>query len=395
MKEYKEREINHTLFLARDTYFIHRYRRFKCLSCLKTFSEVSDFAPRKARVSYETIRLIMYYTKSYKRSWKEIASLAHVSDETAINVFDKYMNPSREKLSQILSMDECYNKGRFHHAYSCILFNFSTSKLLDVIDGREKNTLIHYFNKINREERANVQYVVMDMWEPYLDVASLFFPHALVAIDSFHVIQNIIRAVNDVRKKVMSRYKGGTVEYYLLKKWHFLIYQSPDPGEEKAKIKGYKNKWLNRYEIKQLILSLDEELKYATYYYSLYQYHNEHSSKEEFTIKIETFINDENIIKIKEFVPVVEMLSNWKPYILNSFIKVNGRRLSNGPIENFNARFKELLNTSPGLYTHRRFRNRLMYTYNNIDSYTLASEPLIKPKRGKRGPYKKSSNPKK
>lgn len=140
---------------------------------------------------------------------------------------------------------------------------FSSSKIIDIIDGREKNTLFKYFQTFSKEELNIVKYVVMDMWEPYLDVATLLFPTALVAIDSFHVIQNMTRALNDVRLRVMARYESGTKEYYILKHWHHVIFNAQDMGEEKMKIKGYNHKWLNRYDIQQIILSLDEELKYA------------------------------------------------------------------------------------------------------------------------------------
>ena len=375
--------------MAKETTFIHHQRRFRCLACGKTFSEPSPFAPKRARESYETIRLVLKYAASYTRTWKDIASMAHVTDTTAINIFDNYMNPPRGLLSKVLSMDECYNDGNFHHPYSCILFNFLDQKIIDIVDGREKNTLIKYFQTFSKEELNKVKYVVIDMWEPYLEVTSLVFPKALVAIDSFHVIQNMTRALNEVRIRVMDRYEPGTREYYLLKHWHKVIFNIQDMSEEKEKIKGYGYKWLNRYDIQQLILSLDEDLKYAQKYYMLYRYHNRTCTKEDFEHKIDIFIDDKKIIEIKEFVDIVQMLSNWKPYIINSFEIVDGRRLSNGPIEGFNANFGKLIRSSNSLYSHRRFRNRLMFTYNKIDHMSRTSERLEKPKRGKRGPYKK------
>ena len=379
------------MFLAKDTTFIHHQRRFKCLSCGKTFSEVSQFAPKKGRESYETIRLILKYSNSYTRSWKEIGELAHVSDTTAINIFDKYMNPKRGTLSKVLSIDECYNKGNFVHPYSCILFDFTKRKVIDIIDGREKNTLSRYFQTFLKEELNNVEYVVIDMWEPYLDIASLYFPKALVAIDSFHVIKNIGKALNDVRLRIMDRYESGTKEYYLLKHWSNLLFNTYDPNEERIKIKGYGNRWLNRYDMQRIMLSLDDELRYAQQYYILYRYHNRNSTKEEFERKIDIFINDKEIITIREFVDIVEMLSNWKPYIINSFEVVDDKRLSNGPIESFNSNFKTLLKTANTMFSHKRFRNRLMYVFNKIDHFCLSSEPFKKMRRGKRGPYKKAT----
>lgn len=360
------------------------------MSCGKTFSEISSFAPKRGRESHETIRLILKYSNSYTRTWKEIGELAHVSDTTAINIFDKYMNPKRGLLSKVLSIDECYNKGNFNHSYSCILFNFSERKVIDIIDGREKNTLSRYLQTFHREELDIVKYVVIDMWEPYLDIASLYFPKALVAVDSFHVIKNIGKALNDVRLRIMDRYEPGTKEYFLLKHWSSLLFNTYDPNEERIRIKGYANRWLNRYDMQKIMLSLDDELRYAQQYYILYRYYNKHSTKEEFERKIDIFIDDKEIITIKEFVDIVGMLSNWKPYIINSFEVVDGKRLSNGPIESFNSNFKTLLKTSNTIFSHKRFRNRLMYVFNKIDYLCLSNEPLKKMRRGKRGPYKKA-----
>ena len=38
LKEYKNRQIKHALFLGNSTTFILKYRRFRCLECGKTFS---------------------------------------------------------------------------------------------------------------------------------------------------------------------------------------------------------------------------------------------------------------------------------------------------------------------------------------------------------------------
>ena len=37
------------------------------------------------------------------------------------------------------------------------------------------------------------------MWETYRDVSKVMFPNAKIAVDSFHVMQNVNRAMNKVR----------------------------------------------------------------------------------------------------------------------------------------------------------------------------------------------------
>ena len=107
---------------------------------------------------------------------------------------------------------------------------------------------------------------------------------------------------------------------------------------------------------------------------------------------IDSFINHKDILKVKEFIPIIQMLINWKEYIINSFNIVDGRRISNGPIEGFNSNFKKMMNVANGLYNFARFRNRLMYCYNKPNCFSPVKEVIKKRLRGKRGSYKKPGN---
>ena len=63
----------------------------------------------------------------------------------------------------------------------------------------------------------------MDMWDTYRDVASLFFKNAKICVDSFHVVNLINRAFTQVRIRIMKSYKTDSEEYYLLKKFAWLL----------------------------------------------------------------------------------------------------------------------------------------------------------------------------
>ncbi|MCB6603904.1 transposase, partial [Erysipelatoclostridium ramosum] len=51
---------------------------------------------------------------------------------------------------------------------------------------------------------------------------------------------------------------------------------------------------------------------------------------------------------IQEMVDIYKMLNNWKDEIINSFIIVNGRRLSNGIMESRNSIVKLIKKTGNG-----------------------------------------------
>ena len=68
----------------------------------------------------------------------------------------------------------------------------------------------------------------------------------------------------------------------------------------------------------------------------------ERTSKEYYLLKHYTQLVAMNI---NEFKDVVSLLQNWKKEIKNSFITINGRRISNGPIESINSKIKIILKT--------------------------------------------------
>lgn len=309
-KGYRNRKIKHSLFLNKPTTFIYRIRMDRCSRCNKSFSESNSFAPKYSRVSHETIQTVLEAARNYNSTWKEISEKAHVSDTTAINIFDRYVNLSRRILPRVMCIDECYNKHQFSKPYSCILFDFLNSKIVDVVEDRSKHHLSSYFNKIKITERQNVEYIIIDMWEPYLDLANIFFPNAIVAIDSFHVMKEIGFALDKVRRRVMHKYPAGTKEYYLLKHWNRTLFFEQKIYEEKHKIRGYENKYLNRHQIQKLILDLDPELKIAQDFYIRYKNMNKLTKHENASEKIEELINDKIITNVIEFIPVIQMLQN-------------------------------------------------------------------------------------
>ena len=146
--------------------------------------------------------------------------------------------------------------------------------------------------------------------------------------------------------------------------------------------------------ILEKLLSFDDELKQA------------YSAKEEYLIFDQVTkdeVNDtdkrkelNDVIKrfkhtqVEESICVAETLSHWKEEILNSFIWVNGRRISNGPCEGKNNYIKKILFNANGMTNFQRARNRILYSQNKYETYsTKEHEDSIKRSCEPRGHYKK------
>ncbi|MEG0683769.1 MAG: transposase, partial [Coprobacillus sp.] len=81
----------------------------------------------------------------------------------------------------------------------------------------------------------------------------------------------------------------------------------------------------------------------------------------------------------------------WRTEILNSFILIGQRRISNGPIESINGRIKILLKTSLKYKNFERLRSRIMYCINKDSLPLLTNKKKTNKELGeKRGNYKKN-----
>ena len=80
--------------------------------------------------------------------------------------------------------------------------------------------------------------------------------------------------------------------------------------------------------------------------------------------KLEDFIEKFKKSKFNEFKDFGFLLDHWKYYIVNSFIRINGKRMSNGPIESLNSRLKRIIGDANGFTDFERFRNRAMFALN-------------------------------
>ena len=56
-----------------------------------------------------------------------------------------------------------YGKGK----YACLLLNYQTGEIVDVLPSRRLDYLQSYFNKIPNEEKENVKFLISDMYDGY------------------------------------------------------------------------------------------------------------------------------------------------------------------------------------------------------------------------------------
>lgn len=401
VKEYKIRTIKHVETGNYKTLIHYEARRYECKQCKRTFYETNKFATPQHRVSNLLKINIMEDLKTSTLTFTYVAQKFGLSPTTVIKIFDSNLSIPRLQLPKVLCIDEIHIPMILHKSrYICVLMDWRHNDLIEVLPSRKKEDLKRYFDTIPKEELALVNYVSTDMYDTYIDISKKYLPNALICIDSFHVIENIFRAFIGVRVKIMNKVKlkltqdksdnVSRQQYYLLKKWNWLLTKKNVNLDNKAKLNHVLNRYVNYRQILNLILDIDPKLSLAYELYSRYLYFNDHCTINDARSFLDVLIQDFAKSEILEFIPIASMLVKYKEYILNSFHTVLNRRISNGPMENMNGRIDKIELVSNGVRNFQRFRCRALYCFNKTITFSLNSTYHSKKnKMDSRGPYKK------
>ena len=368
---YRNKKITHSISNNNPCFIIYKARRFYCKTCKLTYYEKNPFALKHDKLSTYTIYAILNDLKDHTVTFKNVATRYNISITSVQNIFDNYIDAKRRSLPEVICIDEFYTSRKRQYKYACVFLDFVSRKIIYVYPSRRKDKLTSELSLISKNERLNVKYVIIDMWDTYRDLASIYFPNCKIAVDSFHVIRHLNDSIDSIRIKTMKKYDKRTnklvqndIYYYMLKKYHFFFtmnFEKIFSGQ--TYIQKMNTRW-TKHEIRNYLFSIDEDLKNAYFLKERYREFNltadYETCDEELELLIDEFLNS----KHEEFRTFGKLLIHWKVEIKNSFIRYQGKRLSNGPIEGVNSRIKTILKSANGYTNFNRLQNRIMYSLN-------------------------------
>ena len=133
---------------------------------------------------------------------------------------------------------------------------------------------------------------------------------------------------------------------------------------EKRKFNKVFDRFLNRYQLRELLLDIHPDLRIGYQLKENYIDFNNLSSLESAPDHIDQLIRSFIIADIPEYQPFLTAIVNWREEIIHSFYSYRGRRINNGVAESINAQIKLLLYNTRGIRNHERRRKRIMYAIN-------------------------------
>ena len=115
-------------------------------------------------------------------------------------------------MPKILCIDEFYFSKDNDNKYCCILVDWETKQIVDIIKNRQLAYLDDYFSKIPQNKLKNVKYFVSDMYDGYATIKNKYFPKADHIIDLFHIVIQLNRVTNSIRCSVMKSLPDDSIE---------------------------------------------------------------------------------------------------------------------------------------------------------------------------------------
>lgn len=349
-----------------DTKIVITKKRFVCHKCNKKFTEVVDLNNKGKNISNKLEQKILKDLLNYNLSIKYIAKENNVNSESVRKILKNAMSNYPEhviNLPRVISFDE-FKADTKEGKYAFVLNDPIHKKCLDILPERKKEYLIQYFTYCNN--RHSVEYVISDMYEPYLLVQKVMFPHAKYVVDRFHYTRYIMDALDKVRIRLQKEYGYNSKEYRMLKnkKNVTLLRKYSNDIEWFTYTKRYKNGHMVdilKYDLREELLNINKELKQAYILKELFFDTVKHLEYIDAEDELKEWISVCKDSKIEEFEEASKTIENWLPYIVNSFID---ERFSNGYTEGLNNKIKVIKRIAFGYKNFDFFRLRTMYILN-------------------------------
>jgi len=105
-----------------------------------------------------------------------------------------------EEIPQLGVDEKAFRKG---HKYLTLVNDLKRNRVLYVAEDREQSSLDGFWSTITAEQRASIEAVALDMWDPYLASLRDHLPEAekKIVFDKFHIAKHLGDAVDRVRRR--------------------------------------------------------------------------------------------------------------------------------------------------------------------------------------------------
>ncbi len=196
-----EREFRHLNTCQFATYIHVRIPRIHCATD-GVQQIVHGLAEPNATVTYEFERAVLDLEQEC--SLESVCRLLQLDWHLAFRLQEEAVVRGKARKAKGIparfGVDEkSFAKG---HRYETIIYDLDRGTVESVHEDRKQESLEAYYQGFSPEERAQVEAIAMDMWDPYIAATKAYIPGAekKIVFDRYHVMRLVVDAVDKVRK---------------------------------------------------------------------------------------------------------------------------------------------------------------------------------------------------
>jgi len=259
-----------------------------------------------------------------KMSLKDTARVVGLDWKTVKQIDRVYLKSLLPDISQMeisrIAMDEiAVMKG---HKYVTIIRDYDTGVVIRTFMGRRYEDTASALQTLGTGRLACIQYVSLDMWDPYIKAVREKCPNARFVFDKFHVVKKINEALDHVRRNEFAN--ACEAERIHMKRKRYLILSreanlKPQQQEDLEKLVKKNERLHKAYLLKEQILSIFDDTT---------------STLEQVKERISIWFSNVLSNDIEEFYSVVDTMRSYLYGILNHF----KYHMTNAIAEGFNTK---------------------------------------------------------
>ena len=219
------------------------YRKVWCEHCGKTRVEHLTFCDSPQRLTHRLRRYVYDLCKLLPVT--DVAEHLDLDPKTVTAIDKEFL---QEEFGQtdyqglrVLAMDEIAMK-KGQNNYITVILDYLSGRVVWTGEGHDKETLDRFFAGMSDEQKAGIQAVAIDMWDPYINRIKHHCPQALIVFDLFHIVKGYSRVIDEVRREEVRKAVGPMKQavkgsrYLLLKNHENLRPDQADRLDELLKL---------------------------------------------------------------------------------------------------------------------------------------------------------------
>ncbi len=269
-----------------------------------------------------------------------ICELMRISWPTVGRIIERVVADERarqgdplERLTRIGIDELSFRKGQ---RYITVVVDHDTGRLVWAAEGRDKQTVLAFFDQLGGERAAQIQLVSSDLGEWITRAVMERCPGAKLCLDPYHVVALASSALDEVRREVwqQARRAGDKNGARWLKGARWALWKRPERLTERQQAKLAAIEHVNRRLYRAYLLK--EQLRLVF-----------HSDPDEAVALLEAWLGWARRCRIPSFIKLAKTITLNKPGIVATLT----HRLSNARIEAINTTLRLITRRAYGFHS--------------------------------------------